>query len=221
MPVFFWQAVLILLPVALMAGFGFWAILRERNAAELQAQQRAHEILSSLPDKFGRMVASQLTDFQITKNGWDGYLSWGVAAWPENKMRQRWLADTNNIQMLTNQMANIRSVSPEWPAGPVMVVNFSLDPNDDLLHGHPFLPQPPSWLAAMSGKQWQAWNALQTAAYAIGSLSNLVEAFRQTQPPPLALTCADLMQLRAASKTLSATNAISKFQLASSSRSSL
>jgi hypothetical protein len=28
---FFWQGVLILLPVALMAAFGFWAILRERN----------------------------------------------------------------------------------------------------------------------------------------------------------------------------------------------
>ncbi len=45
MPVFFWQAVLILLPLVVMTGFGFWAILKERNAVEQDAQQRAREIL--------------------------------------------------------------------------------------------------------------------------------------------------------------------------------
>jgi signal transduction histidine kinase len=210
LPLFFWQAVLILLPVALMAGFGFWAILRERNAVEAQAQQRAKEILSSLPDEFGRMVASQLTDFQISKNGWDGYLQGAVAPWPENKIRKQWLADTNNFQLLTNQMATIRSLFPEWPAGPVAIVNFSLDTNGDLLFGHPIPLRPPSWLAAMSGKQQQAWTTLQTAAYASESLSNLVKAFQQTQPPTPALACAEFMQLRAESKTLFATNAINQ-----------
>ena len=40
-PSFLWQGVLILLPVALMAGFGLWALLRERNAVEQEARERA------------------------------------------------------------------------------------------------------------------------------------------------------------------------------------
>src|ERR1035437_9081375 len=210
MPVFFWQALLILLPVALMAGFGFWAILRERNVVEQQAQQRAKEIFSSLPDGFGRIVANRLTDFEITKNGWDGYLYSGASAWPENKVRKQWLADTNNLQSLTNRMATMRSVFPEWPAGSVPLVSFSLNTNGDLSFASQTPPCPPAWLATMSAEQHQAWAALQTAAYASRSLSNLVKAFQQTQPPPPALACAEFMQLRAESLSLSATNAINQ-----------
>src|SRR6516162_11138386 len=53
-PTFFWQGVLILLPVLLMAGFGTWAILRERRAVESDARQRAREILQSLPYLFNQ-----------------------------------------------------------------------------------------------------------------------------------------------------------------------
>ena len=36
-PSFLWQGLLILLPVLLMAGFGTWAILRERKAVDQDA----------------------------------------------------------------------------------------------------------------------------------------------------------------------------------------
>jgi signal transduction histidine kinase len=210
LPSFFWQAILILLPVTLMAGFGFWAILRERNAVEHEAQQRAREILQALPEKFGRIAASRLTDFQLTKNGWDGYLGWAISAWPENKTRKQWLADTNNSQMLTNRMATMRSVFPEWPAGPVAIVSFYLDANGDLSLAHEMPPRPPTWLAMMSIEQHQAWATLLQTAAAAGSLSNVVKAFEQTQPSPSALACAEFLQLRAESATLSATNALEK-----------
>ena len=58
---FLWQGILILLPVALMAAFGFWAVFRERNAVEEEAQRRAKEILDALPsDYFGRIAANRL-----------------------------------------------------------------------------------------------------------------------------------------------------------------
>lgn len=209
-PAFFWQAVLILLPVALMSGFGFWAILRERNAVEHEAQQRAGEIIQVLPAEFGRIAASRLTDFQLTKNGWDGYLGWAISAWPENKMRKQWLADTNNSQMLTNQMATMRSMFPEWPAGPVAIVSFYLDTNGDLSLGHEIPPRPPTWLATMSIEQHQAWAILQQAAATSESFSNVVKAFQQTEPSPSALACAEFIQLRAESTALSATNALNK-----------
>src|ERR1035437_5983009 len=90
-PTFFWQGVLILLPVALMAGFGFWGILRERNAVEHEAQQRAKEMFQTLPSEFGRIAANRLTQFDGPKGGWFQYLQWALSPWPENKNRKQWI----------------------------------------------------------------------------------------------------------------------------------
>jgi signal transduction histidine kinase len=207
---FLWQAILILLPVALMAGFGFWAILRERNAVEQEARQRAKEMIQSLPGDFGRIAANRLTQFEGEKGGWYFYLQQGLSPWPENKSRKQWLADTNEAQIITNYLAVLHSAFPECQDGPYPLVNFSLGSNGDLLFGHLTPPNPPTWLATLSAGQYQAWTALQTAAYASESLSNLVRAFQQTQPPPPALACAEFMQLRAGLSSLPATNAINQ-----------
>ncbi len=210
LPLFFWQAILILLPVALMAGFGFWAILRERNAVEQQAQQRAKEILSSLPAEFGRIAANRLTQFDGPKSGFLFYLELGIAAWPENENRKKVLGDTNELQIITNNLATLHSVFPEWPREPVLSVGFWLNTNGDLSFECQAPPRPPAWLAVLSAEQRQAWTALQSAAGDAESLSNSVKAFRQTQPPAVALACAEFMQLRADSSSLPATNAVSK-----------
>jgi hypothetical protein len=111
---FFWQGLLILLPVALMAGFGFWAILRERNAVEQQARQRAKEILSSLPlGGLGEIVANPLIDLDASKDSWYRSLQEAVAAWPENKNRQHWLADTNESQIDARVLKTVHVAFPE------------------------------------------------------------------------------------------------------------
>jgi signal transduction histidine kinase len=212
LPLFFWQAILILLPVALMAGFGFWAILRERNAVEAQAQQRAREILSSLPDEFGRIAANRLTQLDGPKGGWYGYLQGAVAPWPEDKIRKQWLADTNESQIISNNLAALHSAFPDWQSGPVPLVGFWLNTNGDLSFEYQTPPRPPAWLSTLTASQQQAWSALQTAAYTSESFSNLVTAFRQTQPPAPALACADFMQLRAGLSSTSATNAINQLR---------
>src|ERR1035437_4942695 len=209
-PTFFWQGVLILLPVALMAGFGFWAILRERNAVEHEAQQRAKEMFQTLPSEFGRIAASRLTRLDGSKGGWFSYLQWGIAAWPENKTRKQILGDPNESQVISNNLVDLHATFPDWQTGPVPLVDFWLNTNGDHSFGQPIAPSPPTWLATMSTEQHQAWASLQAAAYASESLSNLVKAFQLTQPPPPALACAEFMQLRAESPTLSATNAINQ-----------
>jgi signal transduction histidine kinase len=208
---FLWQAVLILLPVALMAGFGFWAILRERNAVEQEAKQRAKEVIQAIPSDFGRIAANRLTQFEGPKGGWLYYLQWGVAAWPENKNRKQILGDTNESQIITNNLAALRSAVPTWEPGPFPLVSFWLNSNGDLAFGHERPLRPPTWLATLSTGQRQAWEAFQRAAYASESLSNLkglFQAFQETQPPPAALACAEFIQFRAGLSSLSATNAI-------------
>jgi len=212
-PVFFWQAVLILLPVALMAGFGFWAILRERNAVEHEAQQRAKEIIRSLPREFGRIAARRLTQFDGPKGGWYSYLQGGIIPWPENKNRKQWLADTAESQIISNNLAILHAAFPHWQEGPVPLVNFSLNSNGDLWYWNAVPPRPPAWLASLTTAQLQAWADLQTAAYANESLSNYVQAFQLTQPPPPGLVCAEFMQLRVGLPAMSATNAINQLLL--------
>jgi signal transduction histidine kinase len=204
---FLWQGGFILLPVTLMAAFGFWAILRERNAVEQEAQQRAREIIQSLPAGFGQDVAYWLTQCDGPKGGWYIYLQNALSAWPENKNRKQWLADTNEAQAITNDLAVLHAAFPQWHEGPLPLVSFLLDQQP------PASLQPPTWLAAMSAGQHQAWAALLRAACASGASSNLAgltQAFQQTRPPPSALACADFMLLRARSQTLPATNAINQ-----------
>jgi signal transduction histidine kinase len=199
-PTFFWQGVLILLPVALMAAFSLWAILRERNAVEQEARQRAREILQALPGDFGRNVANRFLQFNGLQNDWYQYLQKGVAPWPESKARKLWLADTNNAQIFSNNLAALHSVFPDRQSGPVPLIFFILDTNGDLLSGRPTQPCPPIWLTTMSAAQYQAWTALQTASYSPGSSHDpgeLTRAFQKTQPAPAALACAEFIQLRA------------------------
>jgi hypothetical protein len=183
-PVFFWQAVLILLPVALMAGFGFWALLRERSAVEHEAQQRAKEILQALPTEFGRIAADRLTILEAEKSGWYSYLKGGISPWPENKNRKQWLADTNESQIISNNLAGLHSAFPDWREEPVPLVAFVLNTNGDLDAEPSLPPRPPAWLATLSAQQQQAWATLQTAADATESWSNRITAFQLTQPPP-------------------------------------
>ncbi len=213
---FLWQAVLILLPVALMAGFGFWAILRERNAVEQEAKQRAKEVIQALPSDFGRIAANRLTQFEGPKGGWLSYLQWGIAAWPENKNRKQILGDSNELQAISNDLAALRPAVPGWQPGPFPLVSFWLETNGDLASEQQTPLRPPTWLVTLSIGQQQAWEAFKMAAYASESLSNLdglFKAFQQTQPPPSALACAEFIQLRAGSSSLPATNAIDQLLL--------
>ena len=206
-PAFFWQAVLILLPVVVMSGFGFWAILKERNAVEQDAQQRARDILSPMQSNFGRIAANLLTALDGSKSGWMQYLQWGVSTWPESKIRKRFLEDTNKLGSVSNDLASLHAGLPRWQEGPIPLVSFLMDVKGDLSFGPPIPPYPPAWLANLSLEQAQAWTALQTAIYANESVSNLVGAFQRTHPPADALACAEFIQLRANLPNIPATNA--------------
>jgi len=190
-PTFLWQAGLILLPVALMAGFGFWAILRERNAMDQEARQRAGELLQSLPAGFGRQAASRLTQFDGPKYEWYGFLF--------STVDQRGIGN-----LLTPPPVGgldiLRKVFPDWPKDALPLTGFLLDTNGEVFGLHPTLPRPPDWLTTLSPAQYQAWCALAVAADARAStatLGNLAVTFTNTQPPEAALVWAKYIQLRA------------------------
>src|SRR5262245_5259703 len=77
-PSFFWQALLILLPVALLAAFGFLSLRRDKMLAEIEATQRAQavaeELLTKVKATIFRSLDSKMVDpldasFQVDSQG--------------------------------------------------------------------------------------------------------------------------------------------------------
>ncbi len=207
-PTFFWQGMLILLPVALMAGFGLWALLHERNAVEQEARQRANEILQALPADFGSRVALRMTEFSPAY-GWLQNQQKVLSAWPGSN-EQQWWATNILLAELPAWQAAFPTLQPQsvFP-----LHDLSLNTNGVLLYsGFNNPPAPPEWFVTLTADQRAAWTALRKADDAAEPASNVVQLARQfleTKPPAPARANAEFIQLRAESQSEPATNAVS------------
>ncbi len=208
-PNFFWQAVLILLPVLLMAGFGTWAILRERRAVEQDARERAHEVLQSLPYNFAQRLASRF-DFLAIESADKAYIpdtSADVAKSEEDNSAQAW-GEAGNV--MPGTITNFLWTS--LPAGQVWPMNFLIDAHGEFRDlTYQDAPQPPHWFTTLNDAQRRAWSALRGSDIqkdAPGDISGRVDAFLETAPPEPARRCAEFIRLRAQSASRPDTEAL-------------
>jgi signal transduction histidine kinase len=205
---FFWQGVLILLPMALMAGFGLWALWRERNSVEQEARQRASEILQALPADFGSRVALRMTEFSLAYS-WLQNQQKVLSAWPDSKEQQWWATN-----ILLAELPVWQAAFPALQPQSVFPLDYlSLNTNGELRFSN-FTnpPAPPDWFVALTADQRDAWTALRKADDTAEPVSNVVQLARQfleTKPPAPARANVEFIQLRAESQTEPATNAVS------------
>src|SRR5260221_10535303 len=77
-PGFFWQGLLIVLPVVLLAGLGLFSLRQDRRLAEQDARQRAQDTVQQLASGLGRRVGSHLEDvlFVPASLSESGELAW-------------------------------------------------------------------------------------------------------------------------------------------------
>jgi signal transduction histidine kinase len=195
-PSFLWQAVLILLPVLLMAGFGTWAILRERKAVEQDARQRAQELLQSLPYNFFGRVASRMgmVAMQSANETVLPEKSADIESSETNEISGQWGAAGNLMPgSFTNALWTTAS-GGAWP------MNFVLDTNGDVWDlTYQDAPQPPAWLGELSETQRTAWAALRAADLnraPVQEITNRFETFIATAPSSAARECAEFIRLR-------------------------
>ena len=207
-PSFVWQALLILLPVVLMAGFGTWAILRERKAVEQDARQRAQELLQSLPYNFFDRVASRM-GMLTTQSANESVLPEKAADLEmseTNASAEEWGAAGNLMPGVFTNVLWTSLPGEIWP------MNFLLGTNGnvwDLTYQE--APQPPAWLGELDEKQRIAWAALRDADLSrapVGEISNRFAALLNTDPPSAARECAEFIQLRAQSSAQSDADAV-------------
>ena len=70
-PTFFWQGLLILMPVAVLAGLGLLSLRQDRRLAEQDAQDRARELLRQLEPDLARSMGVELARFQLWARQWE------------------------------------------------------------------------------------------------------------------------------------------------------
>ncbi|HUC86531.1 MAG TPA: HAMP domain-containing sensor histidine kinase [Candidatus Acidoferrales bacterium] len=216
-PTFFWQAVFILLPVVLMASFGFRAILHQRQMVAQEARTRAEEILHGLPDDFGETVAGRLENDD--KYIWLHYLEESVTRWPYlkdsppgspvNHGRRPMLAGSNKVNSSSASLAGEQAVT-WWSSRAPAVDELTLNTNGAPARQELVPPRPPLWLTALTPDQRAVWTRLASADLAGEQGSNLMVLageLKRTAPPPEANICAEFFVLRAQLRNTPATNA--------------
>jgi signal transduction histidine kinase len=199
-PVFFWQGLLILLPVGLMAAIGLTAILRDKAAVEHQARQRAEEILQQLAPELGRRLSVELAAFDLCGLDWFDYerlrLEVGRGRTSQERVSNRIMGSESNGAALGNWQAMYPDLRPEE-----IFPDRVLPPGERGLTrvpGYDQPPRPPEWFLALTEEQRRSWDALRRAELSgtkAGGLAAAVKGFLELNPAVEARANAELIGL--------------------------
>lgn len=190
--VFFWQGLLILLPVGLMAGIGLTAILRDKAAVERQARERAEEMVQQLAQDLGRCFAADLEVFDSCGVGWFQAQRRRLEEEPAqgkgeptaalyNALIGHWAVPGLPLEGMFPNRVPLRVDAGPAPA-----------PGDD----QP--PRPPDWFLGLTAGQRRAWDALheaQSAGAEDGKWATALKGFLDLNPPTGAQANAQLLAL--------------------------
>ena len=210
-PTFIWQAVLILLPVAIMTAVGFVALMRDRAAVENEARQHAEELIQQLQANFGRRVASELSTIGMFSYQWIQHQSIALGGWPGSRERLEWEAvSTNYPSRLADWQRRFPNAEPETVLPNSIMFDAAGKMDIALVGKSP--PEPPDWFKNLTREQRVAWLALNTTATEgdRSSASNRASIFLTTNPSEDAKANARFILLRNETRNLDAEKAIAK-----------
>lgn len=196
-PGFFWHGLLILLPVALLAGVGLLLVREDQRLAEQDARQRADEILQQLAPGLARGVAEALRSPDAASEPPGGL--------PDLNELWRRLHETNGAA------ASERSIDPNRMAGPALVRK-----SGEWLFPAPWNepPTPPEWFVNLADQQARAWTEARAAEWSGASDTDVAEAWKrvlETKPGREAEACAEFALLRLQARTNSAAESVERF----------
>ncbi|MGO8675472.1 MAG: sensor histidine kinase [Limisphaerales bacterium] len=191
-PAFFWQGLLILLPVGVMAAIGLTAILRDKAAVEHQARQRAEEILQQLTPETGRRVLSELAAFDLAGQDWFQH--------ERRLMREDVTARLREPEANANLFRNWQATYPDLRPEEVFPDRVLLagDRGPAKGPGYDQPPRPPEWFLALTGEQRRSWDALRQAEMSgtnDARLDAALKGFLGLNPAVEARADADLIRL--------------------------
>ena len=194
---FWWQALLILLPAALLAGIGVVATVRDRATVEREAQRRAEGIARQLSADLGRRWAIHLDQ---ARDLWaaNSQYNFALKQWPADVAPEAMEKLRSDYATKLNQ---IRAEVPGIEDAGLHSFCLCFTETGGLFQP-PTLeeaPCPPAWYASLSPEQMTAWATLTSLDAAMADPARRDEAmavFAATDPPPHALVNARWLNLR-------------------------
>ncbi len=212
LPPFFWQAVFILLPVAVMAGLGLYSLRQDRLLAEQEARQNGQVLAEQLAQAISIEASQSLLDYynanfemEANRTADLGLSQWAGGATSESnawKHIKAW--------QLAHPEINL-SVMPQATPGSYVEAQPETMP-----------PQPPEWLGQLNAGQQRLWDLarqLEFVAKDFPAAQETLEKFIVSKPPPGARANAEYLLLEAKAHGLSSEEAANLFVSSSWSQS--
>jgi hypothetical protein len=166
-PSFFWQGLMIVLPVTVLAVVGLFSLRQDEQAAEQAARKKAAENVASLARAVGDMAGEEIEQFLTLQSGWmEGLCS----------------ASENPTNTFPNEKLKVDVAKWEQTYPGLKLAALALPKCDLLADGReirppvvPAAPSPPKWFCELTSRQRDLWPALLQD-------SGVVRAFLATNP---------------------------------------
>ncbi|HTX22530.1 MAG TPA: HAMP domain-containing sensor histidine kinase [Candidatus Aquilonibacter sp.] len=207
-PVFLWQAILILLPVAVLALFGLFSLRQDKLLAGQEAKEFGTVIAERLAQAIGTNVEQQLRDYREANFDLNANRTTdlGLSSWK------------GGVQSESNAWQRIKEwqqANPEinLPAMPVSDCWLDLKSESSSPQIYPLAPQPPEWLQQLTPEQNQLWQAVKKAEFVSEDFSNMqsiLEKFIATKPPAGARANAEYLLLLAETHGMADSEAVAQ-----------
>jgi signal transduction histidine kinase len=208
-PTFFWQGLLIILPVVMMSVIGLVAVRRDRAAVEAEAQRGAGQLVSQLAFVLTNSLPTQLAAYDRFSDVWYGY-QWELTRKPQ----------------LSTPSENYASELAQWQGtnpglNPVEVFPNRIDFGaDEAMVWPPDYSEPPlmpTWILGLTEAQSRAWGRLSgcdPSRVTSKDAQVIAKDFFETKPSDGARANAEFFSLKSDLKqqnTLEAVQALESF----------
>ena len=187
-PTFFWQAVLILLPVVVLAAMGFFSLRQDRLLAEQEARERAAAVAGPLARELGLRLKMEVDEF--------------AEASRRHEEATSLIAGTLRAgpgQDAAEEIRNAQAVAARWQQEhPAILLRDLPQARCFVREGVLFkprnydnAPQPPDWYVHLTGRpmmeQWNAaeaaWNQRRDPAAGRAILEKLLQGRQRSDDP--------------------------------------
>ncbi|MGA2173498.1 MAG: HAMP domain-containing sensor histidine kinase [Verrucomicrobiota bacterium] len=156
-PGFFWQGVLILLPVAALAVVSLVSLRQDERAAEEEARHRAAENAQSLARAVRPLVDDELHRFLTLQNDWMTGLH--SASQPLVSMAFPPSTLSADIEKWEQDYPGLKLADLATPHGEILTDGRQIEPPE-----YPPVPAPPNWFQELSPRQKSQWEDFRSAA---------------------------------------------------------
>ncbi|MEI9865111.1 MAG: hypothetical protein WDN00_11290 [Limisphaerales bacterium] len=175
-PTFFWQGVLILLPVAVLAVVSLISLRQDERAAEEDARKRALENIQSLALALRSSANEELRQFLTLQNTWKINLwqasqpSFDEVEFPGAKLKA-------GIETWEHDHPGFKFADLAAPAAEIFADGRQIMPPD-----FPAVPVPPDWFHELSSQQKNLWESLRSASDG-AEINQRLQTFLKSRPP--------------------------------------